>query len=211
MLILSLGAAFWYDLFLSGSLSDSLALPPTELLLSPTLSLKTCFQLFTSPFLLLYPGTSLSLFLDLVVLNALITPIYTFVLSFVGPRSFIKFLTTLILVGAGSFFLFATLWPTLPCSLFSSLNLSIVVFWAMLHSKGQSFFLFAFPISPLVYVLIALVATGYPIFTDAAWAKLAATGAMVLVTYVVAIVGYHLRSNIRLLSYLENFLDVNAQ
>ncbi len=203
VLLLSVGAAFWYDLFLSGTVST----PPTILLLSSSPSLKTIFEIFTAPFLLLYPGTSLTLFFDLVVLNALVTPIYTFVLSFMGPRSFIWFVASLILTGAASFFLFTSLSPALSCSLFSSLTISIIVFWAMLHSKGQSFFLLAFPISPLLYTSIALVATLYPIFTNGEWAKLAATGIMIVGSYTYAIIRFHLRSTIQLLGSVEAFLD----
>jgi len=203
VLLLSVGAAFWYDLFLSGTVASS----PTILLLTPPLSLKSSFEIFTAPFLLLYPGTSLTLFFDLVVLNALVTPIYTFVLSFVGTRNFIRFVSGLILTGAASFFLFTNLSPALPCSLFSSLTLSIIVFWAMLNSKGQSFFLLAFPISPLLYVSIAAGATLYPIFTNAEWAKLAATFVMILGTYFFAVLRYHLRSTIQFLSFFEEFLD----
>jgi hypothetical protein len=203
VLLLSLAGTFWYDLFVSGSVSSS----PTILLLSPQLSLKTIFQILTSPFLLLYPGTSLTFFFDLVVLNALVTPIYTFVLSYLGTKNFIELLSGLILTGIVSFFLFSPLFSLIPCSLFSSLTLSIIVFWCMLHSKGQSFFLLAFPISPLLYLSVAAGATFYPILTNGEWAKLMATLVMIAVVYFIAILGFHLRSNIPPLRSFEDFVD----
>ena len=203
VLLLAIGAAFWSDLFSSGSTAFS----PSFLLLSPNPSFMTCLQVLTAPFLFFCQGISLNLFFDLIVLNALLTPIFTFVYSFIGKKNFVALLTILITIGSASFFFFAPLWLTPPCSLFSSLALSIVIFWAMLHSKGQSFFLMAFPISPLVYVFLATVATLYPIFLEAEWAKLIATGFMTLISYLVAIIGFHLRSSIYFFNYFEEALD----
>lgn len=201
---LTIGAALWYDLFLSGTISFS----SSSLLLNPGISFKTIFQAFTAPFILVYPGTSFSLFFDLVVLNALLAPIYTFVLSFVGKKDFLYFLIGLIFLGEISFLISSTYVLSPPCSFFSAISLSIVVFWAMLHSQGQTFFLLAFPISPSLYVSAAAAATLYPIFVYSEYAKLISTGVMVCASYLFAVIRYHLRSNIQLLEPLERFLQL---
>jgi hypothetical protein len=203
ILILSVLAAFWGSLFSSGHVS----MPPSILLLNNELSLKTLLSFFTAPLHLSYPEISFTLLFDLVVINALITPMYTFVLSFIGTRSFVGFITILTFIGTTAFLFFAPFWITQPISLFSSLTLSIVLFWVMQHSKGQSFFLLAFPISPFVYLAIATVATIYPICVEGEWAKLCATAIMACTSYFFAVIHFHLRSNFLFLKPFENLLD----
>jgi hypothetical protein len=200
---LTILGALWYDYFVGATVG----LSPKTLLLAPEITLKTLFQIFTAPFIIVYPEISISLFFDLVVLNALITPIYTFVYSFVGKKDFLHLIIGLILVGETCFLIASQHMYSSPCSLFSSLTLSIIVFWAMLHSQGKSFFLLAFPISPAVYLGITTAAVLYPILLNAEMAKLLSTLCMASTSYLVAIVRYRLRSNVAFLKYIENTLQ----
>ncbi len=194
-----------FDLAASGVIP----LFPDFLLLSPSLSWSSFFQPFTAAATLAYPGFDLSLVFDLFILNFFLAPIYTFVLTFLSERQFIKFLISIIVIGSGVFLSLATLLhtPSSPCSLFGGVSLAVIVFWVLLHRKGQSTLFLAFPISRAWILCISACAALYAPIRSSEWAHVGAIVSMSMASYTWGIMRYRLRSHADALKGLEDSLD----
>lgn len=147
---------------------------------------------------------------DLLLVNLFLTPIASFVFSFLNTKKFIQLLLQLTTVGTvcflGTISLF-DLTATQPCSLFGGLALALVVFWTLLHSKGQPSFILGIPISRLWILLISTLTVVYtPLFTGD-WAKLAMIISMSLSAYLWGIGRWRLRSHIEALEGFERLVD----
>ena len=197
--------AGWFDLAVSGAITFF----PDFLLLSRTFGWTWLFQPFTSAITIPYPGIGLSLVFNLFLINFFLSPIYTFVLSFLSERHFIKLLIGLIAIGAGSFFGLATvIGPiTPPCSLFGGLSLSLVIFWALLHRKGQSTLLLVFPISRMWTVAICAGMALYSPVEGKEWAHVGAILCMSAGAYLWGVARWRLRSHVDALDGFEEALD----
>lgn len=197
--------AGWFDLAISGITSFF----PDILLLSSTFGLSWLFQPMTSALIIRYPGFGISMVFDLLVINFFLTPIVTFVLSFLSEKHFLQLLIGLIVIGAGTFLGIGTLSNSLPpsSSLFSGIALSLVIFWALLHRKGQSTLLLAFPLSRSWVVFLSLCAALYSPLSNGEWAHVGAIVCMSICTYIWGITRWRLRSNVGALEGLEQRLD----
>ncbi len=195
-----------FDLATAGSVTIS----PTILLLSPTFGISWLWQTVSSALTIPYQGFGLQMVFDLMIINFFLTPIISFVFSFLTKNHFLSLLFSLIAIGAGSFLGFATLFgqaATPPCSLFAGLSLSIVIFWALLHRKGQSTLLLAFPISRFWAIAITAFASLYSPVTMSEWAHVGAILCMATASYIWGIARWKLRSYIDSLEGFEQWLD----
>lgn len=197
--------AGWFGLAESGVISSF----PDPLLLSPHLELSWLFQLISSSLTIAFPGFSISMVFDLFLLNFFLTPIYSFVFSFLTTRHFFKLLVSLIIIGAFSFSICASFFihTTPPTSLFSGMSFAIVIFWALLHRRGQSTLLLAFPISRAWALSLSALVTFYPPLSNGEWARVGAIVIMAVAAYLWGITRWRLRSNIDSLEGWEQWLD----
>jgi hypothetical protein len=197
--------AGWFDLAISRIVFSF----PEWLLLSPTFGWSWLFQLFTSAITIPYPGFGLSMVFDLLLINFFLTPIYTFVLSFLSGKPFLKLLLSLIAIGAGSFLSLAAIinTPTPPCSLFGGLSLAFVIFWSLLHRKGQNTLLFVFPISRTWAIALSACVALYSPITGGEWAHAGTILCMSVASYLWGIARWRLRSHIDALEGFEEWLD----
>ena len=194
-----------FDLAISGVISFF----PDFLLLSPSHGWSWLFQPLTSAITIPYPGFGLSLIFDLLLINFLLSPIFTFVLSFLSERHFIALLIALIAIGTGSFCAFAPLISPFspPCSLFGGLALAIIIFWALLHRKGQSTLLLVFPLSRTWVVFLSACAALYSPVARSEWAHVIAILCMSSVSYLWGVARWRLRSHVEALDGFEEKLD----
>jgi hypothetical protein len=198
--------AGWYECAFSKGFPYS----PDILLLSPTAGWSWGWQPLTALVTIPYGGFGLSLIFDLLLINFFLTPIYTFVFSFLGKRWFIALLATLSILGSAAFVGLASLIGpavTPNCSLFSGMSLAVVVFWLLLHRKGQNTLFLAFPISRRLAFAITAIATLYAPVAAREWAHIGAIVAMTLIAYVWGVAKWRLRSHIPALEGLEDWLE----
>ena len=197
--------AGWFDLAASGVVSSS----PDILLLPSTFGWTWIFQPITSALTIAYPGFGLSMVFDLLLINFLLSPICTFVLSFLSEKEFFKLFFSQIIIGAASFLSLSAIFgpATPPCSLFGGLSLAFIIFWAMLHRKGQSTLLLAFPISRTWVVALSACAALYSPITGKEWAHVGAIICMSFFSYLWAVARWRLRSHIDSLEEFEDTLD----
>jgi hypothetical protein len=198
--------AGWFDLAASGATATS----PSTLLLSPTAGLSWLWQSTTAALTIPYSGFGLQMTFDLLILNFFLTPVVSFVFSFLTEPRFFRFLYGLIAVGIGSFWAAATLingGVTEPCSLFSGLALAVVVFWCLLHKRGQSTLLLAFPISRTWALAVTAIVALYSPLTMGEWAHACSILSMAGASYVWAIARWKLRSYIDSIEKFEYWLD----
>lgn len=196
--------AAWFGL----AAENIVSVYPEGLLLSPIPGWHWLWQPLTAATTIPYPGVSFSLFFDLLLINFFITPIYTFVVSFLTEREFLKLLFCLIVVGASTFISVASLvGPTPPSSLFSGLSLSMVVFWILLHRKGQSSLFLAFPISKRWALGLTALVVLYEPTKAHEWARIGAILAMSCTAYLWGVARWRLRSHISSLEGLENWIE----
>lgn len=194
-----------FDLASSGAISFF----PDFLLLSANPSWLWLFQLLTSAIIIPYPGFGLSMVFDLLPINFFLSPIFTFVLSFLSARHFITLLLSLIAIGAGSFAALGSLTNAYapPCSLFGGLALAIIIFWTLLHRKGQSTLLLAFPISRGWVLFSSACAAFYSPVSGGEWAHVGAIVCMAIASYLWGISRWRLRSHVDALEGFEEWLD----
>ena len=196
--------ALWNQLYMRGSLF----LSPFILLLSPTPNWAICWQAITAPLTIPYSGIGLEMVFDLFLLNFFLVPIASFVFTFLEQKIFIRFLTSLIAVGVAVFWSANTLFTfASSCSLFSSLALSLIVFWFLLHKAGSSTIIVAIPISRWWVLFIAcLIIFPAPICSNE-WGKVLMTCSMALFSYLWGVAHCRLRSHVTFLTPLEHRLD----
>lgn len=201
--------AVWYQLFLS----NWIAIPPTFLLLSSSFDWTKLWQPITSWLTIPYPGIHFSPLFDLFLINLFLTPIASFVHSYLGTKNFLYFLAQLTIVGSACFVGIAHLFGTTPppCSSFSGVALALIVFWTLLHSKGRPFFLAGIPISRFVVLLVAVIATtAEPLFAKE-WARLIMMLGMALSAYLWGVGRWRLRSHIAPLTEFESLISKISQ
>ena len=204
--LFTLTFAAWYGI----AISQGASFYPTALLLSPTASWSWLWQPFTALITVPYGGFGLSMIVDLMLMNFFLTPIYTFVFSFLGKRWFIALLSTLAILGSATFVGLASLIgpaTTPSCSLFGGMSLAIVLFWLLLHRKGQSTLFLAFPISKRLAFAITAIATLYSPLAAKEWAHVGAIIVMASISYVWAVAKWRLRSHVQALEGLEEWLE----
>jgi hypothetical protein len=124
--------------------------------------------------------------------------------------NFFRFLFALVVVTTISFccsalFLFPS--TTLPTSLFGSISFGVVVFWALLHNKGQSSFLTIIPVQPMWAVITAACVVLIPAVLIGDWTKCVIASTAGLYSYLFAVCRWRLRSHIPMLSAFEQQLD----
>jgi hypothetical protein len=182
---------------------------PDTLLLSSTAGWSWLWQPLTALVTIPYAGFSLSLIVDLFIMNFFLTPIYTFVFSFLGKRWFIALLSTLAVVGSATFVGISslTMASSPSCSLFGGMSLAIISFWLLLHRKGQSTLFLAFPISRRLAFIITAIATLYTPLAAREWAHVGAILAMAGTSYVWGVAKWRLRSHVRALDSFEEWLE----
>ena len=181
---------------------------PDFLLLSPSAGWPWLWQPFTALVTIPYAGFGLSLIFDLFLMNFFLTPIFSFVSSFLGNRWFIALLAILALAGSTVFVVLASFCnASAPCSLFGGLSLAVVLFWLLLHRKGQNTLFLAFPVSRRLAFAITAIATLYSPLAARQWAHVGAIAAMATAAYLLAIVKWQLRSHVQALKGFENWLE----
>jgi hypothetical protein len=179
------------------------------LLLTAPMGVHTLWQIFSAPFIIPYPGLSLSLLFDLGFLNFFLTPLFDFVYSYLSGKRFCLFIGGITAIGLTTFYTlpcFFSLYPY-PSSLFSGISFATIVFWSLLHYKGQKSLFLVFPISRFwIFWGTAFFCLGIPYGHDE-WLKCVSVLCMGLASYLYGISVCRLRSNIRFLTPFEEGLD----
>lgn len=194
-----------FDLAVAGILARF----PDFMLLSPTVDWRLLFSPLTASITIPFPGFGLSVIVTLAIASFFLSPMFGFVCSFLSEKIFIRFLIGLALLGTASFLAVDALLggPSSPCSLFGGLALAIVVFWTLLHRKGQSTLLLAFPISRGWVVFLSAWAVLYSPVENGEWAHVAAILCMSAASYGWGITRWRLRSNVEALESFEDHLE----
>lgn len=193
-----------------GYFPDALAsISPTSLLLSDHVGWSLLWEPITASLTIPYPTIGLATFFDLFLINMFLAPIISFVFSFLAPRHFIQTVSILIVSGTLAFLganHFCS--NTGAVSLFGSLAFSLVIFWALLHSKGQSMLLMGIPI-PRVWVVVmaGLSVIPTPLFAGD-WSKLIVIIVMSSTAYLLGIARWRLRSHVESLEKIELKIDL---
>ena len=198
--------AGWYEF----AFAKGFPFYPDVLLLSPSAGWPWLWQPLTALVTIPYPGFGLSLIFDLFLMNFFLTPVFSFVFSFLGKRWFIALLATLAIVGSTVFIALASFLETVtaaPSSLFGGMSLAIVLFWLLLHRKGQSTLFLAFPVSRRLAFAITAIATLYSPLAAREWAHAGAIIAMAATAYIAAIAKWRLRSHVQALEGFEDWLE----
>jgi hypothetical protein len=198
--------AAWYGI----AFSRGFPYLPDFFLLSPTAGWSWLWQPLTALVTVPYGGFGLSMIVDLFLMNFFLTPIYTFVFSFLGKRWFIALLSTLAILGSAVFVGLASLIgaaATPSCSLFGGMSLAIVLFWLLLHRKGQNTLFLAFPISKRWAFAFTAIATLYSPLAAKEWAHVGAIIIMASISYVLGVAKWQLRSHIQALEGFEEWLE----
>jgi len=204
VLVISILFALWNTSFMRGAIPIS----PVILLLSPLASWGIFWQPITAALTIPYGGLGIEMVFDLILLNFFLVPISSFVFAYLEHKRFIRFLSSLIAIGTAVFWGVNTcVTYASPCSLFSSLALSIIVFWFLLHRDGGSTIVIAIPISRWWILFIAcLIIFPAPIFSHE-WGKVLMAFSMALSSYLWGITSCRLRSHISQLASFERWLD----
>lgn len=197
------GYALWYDAFVQGRVHLS-----PDLLLIDRLGWSALWQCCSATVTLPYQGLQLTMIFDLLLLHVFLSPICSFVVSFLSLRNFLFFLVSNVVIGSAFFFLVSALHFTPPSSLFGSVALSIILFWTLLHKKGQASFFTIIPVRPAWSLGIPALLVLLPSLFAENWAKLSASCAMCLWTYFWAVSKKKLRSNVSWLQGLEEKIDL---
>jgi hypothetical protein len=197
--------ATWYEFFAANHTQVS----PDALLLSPKIDFTLLWRPWTAALLIPYQGFSWSMIFDLLLVNFFLCPIYSFVLSFLTSRNFFRFLFMLVSVATLSFLAcsLCVLDNTLPTSLFGSISFGVVIFWALLHSKGQSSFLVVVPIQPFWAVITAASVIMVPAMLIGDWTKCIVTCTTGICAYIFAVCRWRLKSHSPLLLAVEEWLS----
>ena len=193
------------DLFQTGYST----LCPHLFLLQAPLSSHSFWQVITASLILPYPGVSFSMLFDLGFISFFVTPPFAFVHSFLSSTNFCRFLLGIICVGIIAFYGLAHFFPfqAISTSLLSGIIFATIVFWSLLHHKGQSSLFLVFPISRFWIVAGTAAATFASPILDHDWIKVAQIACMGLAAYLYGISICRLRSHVDVLKHLEEWLD----
>jgi len=195
----------WYEALIQ----NPTIISPDSLLLNASLSWSLLWQPFTSALIIPYRSMHIGILFDLLLLNFLLSPIFSFIVTFLSRKYFLSFVLQLIAIGTFSFLLIGHWTYALPISLFGSLVAALIIFWAMLHGRSQHSFFVMIPIRPRWIVIITLAFVLLPALLAGAWAKIGTSTTMVLYSYIWAVCVCKLNSNIQALSSFEESLCKN--
>lgn len=168
-------------------------------------------DLFFAPLSMLtpnYPNISFEMLFDLLLLNSILVPLSSFVVSFLGRIRFFVFM-----IGAAmtsSLFLHSLSLlcdtPFFPTTLFSSVALSILMFWSLLHTKSTSTLFLFIPLKPLTLILVSIGVLVYSPCMEGDWIRVASFFWPLFYSYLVAVFGFRLKSQNKHLAFVEAVL-----
>jgi hypothetical protein len=165
--------------------------------------------MITASLILPYPGISFSMLFDLGFISFFVTPPFAFVHSFLSDVQFFRFLCGVAGVGILIFYCLSYFFAShvIDTALLGGIIFSTIVFWSLLHHKGQNSLFLVFPISRFWIVTGTAAATfASPVF-DHDWIKVAQIACMGIAAYVYGISVWRLRSHVSLLEPFEEWLD----
>lgn len=134
-------------------------------------------DLLSSPLSLLTLNCSsltLQLLFDFLILNLFLTPLASFVFSFLGKVRFIAFI--LISAASSSLFLHSVSYcinqSFVPTTLFAHVSLSLLSFWACLNVKYTTTRFLFLPLKPMTILIISFLIPAFPAFLYSDWMKI---------------------------------------
>jgi len=195
--------ALWNTSFMQGNIAFS----PVLALLTPYLTWTILWQPITASLIIPYSGLGLDMVFDLLLLNFILVPIFSFIYTFLEHKYFVRFLLALTLIGT----LFHLLFGHTPCSLFGPITFACIIFWFLVHKEGRSTLFIAVPISRYWVLAIAcLVLLPQPFFAGN-WARIGQIFCLAVCSYLWGVCSWHLRSHIPHLENFERWLNRSYQ
>lgn len=155
-----------------------------------------------------YTDLNLQMLFDFLILNAFITPLASFVFSFLGKRNFIFYILGATLLSSYTLHAFSLLFHTsfLTTTLFSSVILSLITLWALVHAKNTPTVVMFLPMRPSTILAISIVIACYSSFTSSDWISILSLSCSLLYAYFISVFCIRLKSGSTTMERIEEAL-----
>lgn len=151
-----------------------------------------------------YSSISLQMLFDFLILNAFVTPLVSFVFSFLGKKNFFLYTAGCTLISSLALHSIAFLCDKtfVPTTLFSHVALGMITFWALVHTKHTPTMFLFLPMNPSTILAISCIIAGYTAITTSDWVYVTSLFISMLYAYFVSVFFVRLKSGN---SHVERF------